>query len=749
MKKSIFLASLLASVLGLAQSKASRWSDWFSYNNVVAVREDNGKFIAATENGLFYYTLASGEITKLSKANGLHSVNITAFDYNPETKIGIIGYADGMLDVVTSQGVSLVVDIPLASSFAGSRAIRHISITGGKAIISADYGISIFDLERKEFGDSVFMSGVRESVLRGNILYTATTSGIKKHALDTTFPIESTWTTLHAGAFTHMDIDGDLVAFSSNNAVWYGTDENFSQIAQSFSEINDIAINGQNISVVDKESVKVFANQSLVAETSLETSANTAWYSEGIFVGSKYSGLINPQNISIKPDGPYANRTYKINLVEDKILVSTGARTARYNTPFTDARNLGFYFYDGNQWIYPSYFINNQFADSKTSFNVLDVVSAPNTNDFFFANYSLSVGQGIYRMTYNPANKDFDFEKFYSTGTSIYTNRPVGFTFDEQGNLYGALAFMSDDNSSVSNGYVVLNKSTDEFQRKLISGNVGTQKPLFYGDRLWLPDSRRSNLTATHLHKTPLNVNDDTTSYITVGNNLPASLGGVISLAFDQSGDAWIGTDKGLRILSNAEDEVDRNPKTEPIIITQNNLGEELFRDMEILQIEVDGGNQKWVSVTGGGVYYLSADGQQTIHHFTKENSPLPSNEVTDIKVDNRTGKVYFATNNGIMVYNGDVAEVGTGFKDVLVYPNPVVYANYKGNVQLRGLAEKTNIRITDAAGNLVHQAVARGGTYAWDLTNKGKRVASGIYFVLMTNEDGTDKATAKIAVVN
>jgi len=85
-----------------------------------------------------------------------------------------------------------------------------------------------------------------------------------------------------------------------------------------------------------------------------------------------------------------------------------------------------------------------------------------------------------------------------------------------------------------------------------------------------------------------------------------------------------------------------------------------------------------------------------------------------------------------------------------LVYPNPVIAAQFKGNVKIRGLAEKTNLRITDAAGNLVHQAVARGGSYEWDLNNhRGKRVASGIYFVLMTNQDGTDTATAKIAVVN
>ncbi|MCB4234698.1 T9SS type A sorting domain-containing protein [Kaistella anthropi] len=164
----------------------------------------------------------------------------------------------------------------------------------------------------------------------------------------------------------------------------------------------------------------------------------------------------------------------------------------------------------------------------------------------------------------------------------------------------------------------------------------------------------------------------------------------------------------------------------------------------------MDAGNQKWISIDEGGVFYLNSTGEQTLKHFTKENSPLPSNSVTDIKVDNNSGKVYFVTLDGVMVYQGDVLDVSENFGDVLVYPNPVVYSKYKGNVNIRGLAEKTNIRITDAAGNLVHQAVSRGGYYEWNLNNqRGVRVASGIYFVLMTNSDGTDTATAKIAVVN
>jgi ligand-binding sensor domain-containing protein len=265
-----------------------------------------------------------------------------------------------------------------------------------------------------------------------------------------------------------------------------------------------------------------------------------------------------------------------------------------------------------------------------------------------------------------------------------------------------------------------------------------------------LPTPRQNYFVAYNYNNTPTSLSDDKKYVFDKTFGLPDSAAGTLSVSLDKSGDVWIGSDRGLRVLSGGASSLDNNPKVEPIIITQNGLAEELFKDLGILQIETDSGNQKWVSVDGGGVFYLSSNGENTIQHFTAVNSPLPDDTVTDIKVDPKTGKVYFVTFEGIVVYQGDVSNVTSNFGDVKVYPNPVVTAQYKGNVKITGLAEKTNIRITDAAGNLVHSAVARGGYYEWNLNNpRGSRVASGIYFVLMTNEDGTDKATAKIAVVN
>ena len=145
MKKNILLLLFIFSLQFSAQViSSSKWTDLFSYNNILTIREDNGKLIAATENGIFFYTPASGEITKLSKANGLHEVKISAFDYNPETKIGLVGYKNGSMDVITPDGITYVVDIPIATGYNGDKKINHISITGNLAVVSVGYGCLLY-----------------------------------------------------------------------------------------------------------------------------------------------------------------------------------------------------------------------------------------------------------------------------------------------------------------------------------------------------------------------------------------------------------------------------------------------------------------------------------------------------------------------------------------------------------------------------------------------------------------------------
>ncbi|REC61240.1 hypothetical protein DRF65_16810 [Chryseobacterium pennae] len=740
------LASLQFTKAQIISSK--KWADLFSYNNVLAMKEDNGKIVAATENGIFYYTISTGEITKLSKANGLHNIGITAFDYDPKSKTAVIGYENGALDVVTPNEVKYIVDIPIAAGYNGNKKINHISISGDRAAISVGYGVSIFNLKKKEFAESAFFlsAGVfeasNEATIFGNKVYCVTNSGLKSHEMNNTFPAYSTWVTEIPGAFKHIDSESEL-AFSSATAAFVYNNGAPIQLPINLGNIQDVVVTDNNVVVTDSRVYTFGLNGTYSNAVDFGEQCNTSVVAGGrIFAGTVLSGIKDESNNSYKPSGPHFNFAYKISLYENnQILVSSGARAGRYNYPVENPKRPGFYYFNGTEWIYPSYF--NTFPGE---IDILDVILNPlDHSEVLFTNYTMT-NQGIYKLKYNTANKDFDFVKRYKVQATDFSRRTVGLATDTKNNIFATFAF-NDGGPAVA----MYDKAADDFVLKVFGfKSPAVQKPIAYENLLWIP-LPRANSFWVYDYKDAVNLSDDNDYILKESNGLPPNSGGTVSVAFDKAGDAWIGTDSGLRVLSNAAKEITGlEPKVNPIIIEQNGLGEELFRDSSILQVEVDGGDYKWVSVEGGGVYYLSSDGQRTIKHFTMENSPLPTNSVTDIKADKKTGKVYFATYNGIVTYQSDVTDVTSNFGDVLVYPNPVVYSNFKGKVTIKGLAEKTNIRITDAAGNVVHSAVARGGYYEWDLNNqKGSRVASGIYFVLMTNEDGSDKATAKIGVVN
>ena len=322
MKKNILVFLLLLSYFSLfSQSTNSKWSDLFSYNNVLAFKEKDGKIIAATENGVFYYNTISGEITKLSKANGLHEVKISAFDYDAATNTAIIGYKSGNLDVVTADGVTYVVDIPLSQSYTGSKTINNISINGDKAVISVGYGVSIFNITKKEFGDTCFFFNgtsyekVLEATIKDNTVYAITENSLKYHPIDVTFSVYSNWNSA-AGNYTQIDSKTTLV-LSNNNTAYYGNVGSLSSIPQSFTKIKDIKITDSQIIVADQTKVYAYTLTGTLQKTiDIAEEVNTAFVvNNQIYTGTKLSGIYDESKNSYKPDGPYSNISYKIIII--------------------------------------------------------------------------------------------------------------------------------------------------------------------------------------------------------------------------------------------------------------------------------------------------------------------------------------------------------------------------------------------------------------------------------------------------
>lgn len=221
----------------------------------------------------------------------------------------------------------------------------------------------------------------------------------------------------------------------------------------------------------------------------------------------------------------------------------------------------------------------------------------------------------------------------------------------------------------------------------------------------------------------------------------------------DKEGNLWFGTNVGplyitpSQITSNEnitvfnQFKVPRNDGT--------NLADYLLSNVEISAIAIDGANRKWFGTKGNGVYLISSDNEEQIHHFTKDNSKLLSDNIMDIAIDDK-GEVFFGTDQGLCSYMSDATEPAEEMdkNSVYAYPNPV-RPEYNGLITISGLTADANVKITTATGYLVAQGQSNGGTFTWDGRDlKGRKVASGIYHVITAKSDGSKGTVCKVAIV-
>jgi hypothetical protein len=249
-----------------------------------------------------------------------------------------------------------------------------------------------------------------------------------------------------------------------------------------------------------------------------------------------------------------------------------------------------------------------------------------------------------------------------------------------------------------------------------------------------------------------LGFNESTNKFkkITIGadtGNLPVF--DVRAVAVDNRDQLWIGTSSGLRVLPNVGSFfTDSQLKTNSIIILDNNLAQELLYEQFITDIVVDGANNKWIGTLDSGIFLVSPNGQQTIYHFTAANSPLPSNSINDIDINNLTGEVFIATDKGLISFKGTSTTANDNLNNVYIYPNPV-RPEYTGTVKIAGLLDKSNVKITDIEGNLVYETTSEGGTIEWDTTAFGKyKVASGVYMIFISAQDGNETKVKKVMII-
>jgi len=174
-----------------------------------------------------------------------------------------------------------------------------------------------------------------------------------------------------------------------------------------------------------------------------------------------------------------------------------------------------------------------------------------------------------------------------------------------------------------------------------------------------------------------------------------------------------------------------------------------LLGSENILSVAIDGAYRKWFGTETAGVFLIGEDHVSEVKHFSVDNSPLFSNKIHDIAINDRTGEVFFATEYGIVAFRGDAVSSGEDFGKVYAFPDPV-RPEYDGEITITGLIKDADVKITDVAGNLVYQTRTLGGQAVWNGKNqRGKRVASGVYLIFCTNDDGSKTYVTKILFIH
>lgn len=366
--------------------------------------------------------------------------------------------------------------------------------------------------------------------------------------------------------------------------------------------------------------------------------------------------------------------------------------------------------------------------------------------------------------------KNGNFENYYNYENSPierYNNRSkeyeliTGVKFDKKGNLWmlnsqaptQSLIEFTKDKQWISHQLPDLMKLDDAgFTNKSLGllGNmlIDSRGLLWFVNNHWIVPSLYCYQFSEDNSEERLNaftsfVNEDGTE---------VSVGAVRCATEDKDGNIWIGTSAGPLLLDPNQITASA-PTFTQVKVPRNdgtNYADYLLSGIDISCIAVDGANRKWFGTKKNGIYLISEDNLSEIHHFTTLNSPLLSNGIESIAINEKTGEVFIGTDKGLCSYMSDSSTPNESMTsdNVWAYPNPVK-PDYTGLITIVGLSQNADVKILTSNGRIVNEGKSNGGTYTWNGCDaNGKKVASGIYMVATATNDGEKGTICKIAII-
>ena len=775
MKKLFLLCNLFFSFLFSAQTDYSdSWEDLYSYNNVKDIVKVDEVIYALVDNAIFTYDTATEEIKKLSSVQGLSGETTSSMHYNKSSQRLFIGYENGLLEVVDTDGTITISSDIVSFNQSGRKSINHIKEFNNKLYLSTPFGIVVYDIEKLEFGDTYFIGNnsssleVYQTEIMDGFIYAATNDGVFKADITSKLLIDfNNWEQYFSDRnFLQITLFNNELFVVEGKAIYKMNGSDLIEEVKFSQNITAIKSSNTYLSVAFNSFAKILdleLNAVFEVSTTSEfeyTLNNIFTENDSVYLATKEYGILKsrlslPNSYTeIHPEGPLDNDIFSITAQNNTLWVVYGGYDDT-NTPINNKK--GFSRFNGAQWV------NTVFNSSLPSDLVQVTIDPNNENKVYISALGITsnidikptggllvVENDVITQTYNHLNSSFEPISVSLPNINI---RVSGSAFDNQGNLWATNYETGEElkKLSASGQWSSIDLSSIKTNSAAGLNEVVVDK----SNSVWI-GTRRNGLYV-------YNENGDRKKALIATPNrggLPDL--NVRAIAIDASNRVWIGTNLGMVVYNGASGVFDDStPNGYPVVINgdENGFGERLLGDQKINSIVIDGAENKWFGTDNGGVIYTNPNGQKTLANFSMKNSPLPSDKIKKIAVDRSLGKVYFATDKGMVAYNSNVAPFGDVLAAVYAYPNPALINHQTITIDGRKgthLPKGTNVKILDVAGNLVYETNVlegqelQGGKVVWNKKNlAGNPVASGIYIVLLSNEDASETAFTKIAIVN
>ena len=755
-KRFLYFVFLFFTHIGFAQNNMS-WQGYFSYNTIRDLSQSATAIYAASDNALFSKNTSTNQINTTNTVDGLSGQTITSLYYSPTANKTLVGYENGLMIVINeADGIMLnIVDIINKQLPANIKKINHFMEYQGIVYVSCDFGIVQFNLATMLFGDTYFIGNngseisVKQTTVFNGFIYAATIDGIRKADITNKNLIDfDQWTQIATGSWSSVEAFGiELIAINGSGYIHrYNSGSNsFTGYLQLPQTAVDMRMSENYLMIATPISVYVYNNQmalvrqinsSQITETTVSFTCATS-IEENVIIGTNENGIytttisLSSAFINTMPSGPSRNNIFALQTTATSLWAVYGDYDIFYNPYPKDSYGVTKFSESG--WLNIPY---QQVLEAKSLIRV--GINPNNENEVYIGSFDagmLKIDNDIPSVLYNPTNSAIEA---IANTNDVWVN---GLVFDKLGNLWV-------NNSQVENAIKVF-KTDGTWQSFSTKSIIGNPKSTTYG-RMSIDKNGTKWTVTVNNGLIGFNEKGNVFKKINIGTdtgNLPTEDVRVASV--DNNNQLWIGTSKGLRVLSNvnsflAEDQL----TTKPIIILEDNLAQELMFEQFITDIVVDGANNKWIGTADSGVFLVTPNGQETKYHFTINNSPLPSNTINDIDINSTTGEVFIATTKGMVSFKGTATSANEDLSNVYVYPNPV-RPEFEGTVKIAGLLDKSTIKITDIEGNLVYETTSQGGTIEWDITAFGNhKVASGVYMIFVSASDGIETTVKKVMII-